>query len=96
MSHRIDRVRLAKLLDVEEGFIAELEEHEIVVCDDEGLYDHRAVERVRVCWGMRRSFGVNAPGLEVAVELLERWLAERRRVHELLRELRDLEDDGRG
>ena len=86
MSRRIDRVRLARLLEVDEGFVMELEEREIIVPHPEGGYDGRAVERVRVRWSMQRSFGVNMPGLEIALELLERWQAERRRVHALLRE----------
>ncbi len=85
---RIGRVQLARLLDVEEGFIAELEAHEIVVCHTDGQFDLRAVERVRFCWSMQRSFGVNLAGLEVALDLLERWQSERRRVHELLAELK--------
>lgn len=87
MSRRIDRIELARLLEIEEGFITELESHEIVTCDEEGMFDVRAVERVRVCWTMQRSFGVNMPGLEVALDLLERWHDERNRVRALLAEL---------
>ena len=83
-ARRIDRVQLARLLDIEESFIIELEEHEIVVQDAEGRFDVYAVERVRVCWTMRQSLGVNTPGLEVALDLLDRWQSERRRVHTLL------------
>ncbi len=85
---RIARVELAQLLDVEEGFIAELEALEIVRVGDDGRFDVRAVERVRVCWTMRSSFGVNAPGLEIAIDLLERWQDERSRAAALLAELR--------
>ena len=90
---RIGRVQLARLLEVEEGFIAELEEHEIIVCEVGGTFDRRSVERVRVCWSMRHTFGVNLAGLEVALDLLERWQGERRRVRELLEELRRERDE---
>ena len=90
---RIDRVQLARLLDVEEGFIVELEQREIVVRDADGRFDIRAVERVRVCWTMQRTFDVNMPGIEVVLDLLERWQSERRRVRELLAELKHERDE---
>ena len=85
-TRRIKRAELATLLDIDEEFVAELVAHEIVVCDEAECFDVVAVERVRVCWSMR-GFGVNMAGLEVALDLLERWQDERRRVRELLAQL---------
>ncbi len=84
---RITRVQVARLLEVDEGFLVELEEHEII--DTPEGYDRAAIERARVCWTMHHVLGVNLPGLEVALHLLESWEDERRRVLELLRALRD-------
>ena len=90
MSRRsLSRVQLAQLLEVDERFVVLLEEHEIVRSDRDGRYDAMSLERVRVCWTMHHSLGVNLAGLEVALDLLDRWQGERRRVHRLLRELRD-------
>lgn len=89
MTRRIDRRELVRLLDVEEDFVIELERHEILRQDPRGGYDRACLERVRVCWSMHHSLGVNMEGLEVALDLLERWQAERREMHRLLRELRD-------
>jgi len=86
---RISRVQIARLLELDEGFLVELEQHEIVRPDPEGLYDPVAVERIRVCWTMHHSLGVNMPGLEVALNLLERWQGERRQLRRLLTQLRD-------
>lgn len=90
---RIARVELARLLEIDEGFIAELEAHEIVTVGEDGRFDVTALERVRVCWTMQRSFGVNMPGLEVALDLLERWQDERARAFALLEELRRERED---
>lgn len=90
MSRRsLSRIQVAQLLELDEHFVVLLEEHEIVRCDREGRYDATGLERVRVCWTMHHSLGVNLAGLEVALDLLDRWQGERRRVHRLLRELRD-------
>ncbi|HJL16117.1 MAG TPA: chaperone modulator CbpM [Sandaracinaceae bacterium LLY-WYZ-13_1] len=88
-SGRISRVQIAKLLELEEGFVVELEQHELIAPDREGFYDPGVMERVRVCWTMHHALGVNMPGLEVALNLLERLQGERRRTHELLARLRD-------
>ncbi len=86
---RVTRIEVARLLEVEEGFLVELERHDIVVPDPSGRYDRAAIDRARLCWTMHHTLGVNMPGLEVALDLLERWHGERRRVRELLAQLRD-------
>jgi hypothetical protein len=77
------------LLELDEGFLVELERHEIIAPDREGRYGRLSIERVRLCGTMHDSLGVNLAGLEVALHLLESWQAERRRMRELLLELRD-------
>jgi hypothetical protein len=97
MSRRkIDRRALAELLDVDEAFVTELESHQIVVCDREGMFDGYAVERVRVSWTMHRSLGVNMEGLEVALDLLDRYHRERDRVNRLLEIIEELRARERG
>ncbi|MCB9598017.1 MAG: hypothetical protein H6719_35200 [Sandaracinaceae bacterium] len=89
MTRRFTRVQIAELLDLDEGFLVELERHEIVLPGPERRYDAAAVERVRVCWTMHDALGVNLAGLEVVLHLLDRLEAERRHVHELLQRYRD-------
>ncbi|MCC6873269.1 MAG: hypothetical protein IT378_03085 [Sandaracinaceae bacterium] len=83
------RIEIATLLEVDEGFVRELAEHEIVRADDEGFYDEGACERVRISWSMHHALGVNLAGIEVALHLLDRLHAERRRTRELVQRLRD-------
>lgn len=87
MTKRFTRIQIASLLEIEEGFVVELERHELIVADNDHRFDARSLERVRVCWTMREHLGVNLAGLEVAIHLLERWQDERRRVHALIEEL---------
>ena len=51
--------------------------------------DAVAIERIRVSWTMHESLGVNMAGLEVALNLLDRWQDERRQTRRLLSELRE-------
>ena len=46
---RFTRVQVAELLELEEGFLVELERHELIVCDAEARFDASALERARVC-----------------------------------------------
>lgn len=88
IERRISRERLMELLEVDEGFVLELEEHAIVATDPRGTYGHDEVERVRVCWTMYHQLGVNMPGLDVALQLLERWRREHESTRALLERLR--------
>jgi hypothetical protein len=89
MNRRVTRVELARLLELDEGFLVELESHEIVSPDPEGRYDCSAIDRIRVSWTMYHSLGVNLEGVEVALHLLEGWHGERRKLSQLLQQLRD-------
>ncbi len=88
MSDSIDRPGLCRLLEVEEAFVVELERTEIIRTLPDGTYDARAIERTRISCSLD-ALGVNLAGLEVALDLLERWQGERRRVQELLEQLRE-------
>jgi len=93
MTRRLTRIEIATLLDLEEGFVLELERHEIIMPGPDARFDAPSVERVRICWTMHDALDVNLAGLEVAMSLLERWQDERRRVHTLIEELRRERDE---
>ena len=93
MKRHFTRIQIASLLEIEEGFVIELERHELIVADRDERFDARSLERVRVCWTMHDHLGVNIAGLEVAIHLLERWQDERRRVHALIEELKSERED---
>lgn len=80
---RLSRGRVAELLAVEETFLVELEQHDICRPDASGTYSVTDVERVRVSWSMVHELGVNYPGLEVALNLLEQLSRERERLLEV-------------
>lgn len=85
---RVARVEVARMLELEERFLVELEREAIVLPDPEGFYDATCVERARVCCTLHRELGVNLAGVEVILDVLERWQAERRRTREVLARLR--------
>ena len=93
MTARVTRVQIAQVLEIDEEFVVELERHALIESDARGTFDPRALERVRLCWTMRHTLGLNLPGVEVVLHLLERWERDRRRTHALLQEL--LEARGR-
>jgi hypothetical protein len=86
---RLTRVELAELLELQESFLVELEDSELLVPDAAGTYDVIAVQRARVCWSMHHGLGVNLAGLEVILGMLERWEDERRRMRALIAQLRE-------
>lgn len=88
IERRISRERLVELLEVEEGFVLELEEHAIVSADPRGTYGGADIERVRICWTMHHQLGVNMEGLGVALQLLDRWHRDRESTLALLERLR--------
>lgn len=93
---RLTRRDVQLFLEVDEGFLVELEREAIVVCDAEGCYEPEAIERIRLCHTLHDDLGLNMPGLEVALHLIERIHAERaqfRGVLEWLRRQGDAEDE---
>jgi hypothetical protein len=88
IERRISRERLVEILDVDEGFVLELEEHAIVSADPRGTYGGVEIERVRVCWTMHHQLGVNMAGLDVALQLLDGWRRDRESTRALLEKLR--------
>ena len=82
---RITRQQVQSILGVDVDFLRELEREEIIVCDDGGCYAVAVVERIRICQSLHHDLGVNFPGLEVALNLLDTIHGERRQFHEALR-----------
>lgn len=78
----LSREEVVRLLGVSEEFLRLLEEEHIV--DAPGRYGGASLERVRICWSLHQELGVNLPGLEVALTLLDRIQAERRQFREVL------------
>ena len=68
------------------------EEEALVRPDPGGLYDSLCVERARVCCTLHRELGVNLAGVEIVLDVLDRWRAERQRNRELLAQLREALD----
>ncbi len=64
-------------LEVEPGFVEDLVRERIVITED-GRFGLQMVERIRVSWNLYE-LGVNLPGIEVALDLLERLERERQR-----------------
>ena len=69
--------QVVEQLSVSGEFVEELVREQIVVAHD-GRFSLHMVERIRVSWNLH-DLGVNLPGIEVALQLLERLEAERRR-----------------
>jgi hypothetical protein len=73
---RLTRSDVRRLLDVEEGFLLELEQESIIICDAEGCYPRQSLERIRLCYTLYEDLGLNMPVLEVALHLIDRLHAE--------------------
>jgi hypothetical protein len=89
MSERINRRDLQVTLNVEEGFLLELEQESIVVCDDTGCYPEESVEVIRLCRTLRDDLGVNLAGVEVVLHLLERIRAERGQFQDVIAQIKN-------
>ena len=89
----ISRSEVRRLLEIDEGFLLELEREEIVVHESSG-YRAAMVERIRVCQSLHDELGVNLAGLEVAMRLLDTIHAERRQFEDVLKWLRTELDRG--
>jgi hypothetical protein len=82
------RAEIVEILELDEGFLLELEREEIVVADAPrgagGAYSERMLERARVAWNLVQDLEVNLPGAAVIVRLREEMAALQRGLGELL------------
>ncbi len=89
------RKQLLELLDTDDGFIATLEQEEVIVADspadDVGEFSDRMLERARVAQNLVRDLEVNMAGVAVIVRMREEMAALRRRLEELLGEVQKRE-----
>lgn len=77
MSRFLSLEEVVLALAIEPEFVHTLEREGIVVCDEDG-YPIHVVERIRVCWSLHHDLGVNLPGIEVALNLLDQLAVARR------------------
>ncbi len=78
------RAEVLRVLDLSEEELLELERAEFVSEDPSGHFEIGQVERLRLYRTLRHDLGVNLAGVEVALHLLERLMAERRQFIEAL------------
>ncbi len=82
------RKQLLELLDTDDGFIASLEQEEIIVADSpaggQGEFSDRMLERARVAQNLIRDLAVNMAGVAVIVRMREELAELRHRLEELL------------
>ncbi len=94
MSH-YTRKQLLELLDTDDGFIATLEQEEVIVVDspEEGMgeFSDRMLERARVAQNLVRDLEVNMAGVAVIVRMREEMAELRHRLEELLAEVQKRE-----
>lgn len=81
---RLERAEVIRMLELDEGFLVELEQEAIVSPDAEGRFSEEAVERIRISRTLAVDLGVNLPGIDVALGLMERIRSERRQFEETL------------
>lgn len=89
----LSRAELVALLAIDEEFLVLLEREEIVTCDPRRGYAASTVEQIRICHSLHQELGVNPPGLEVALQLLETIQAERDQFEKVLKWLRNQLDE---
>lgn len=87
---RWTRTEVLEVVDIGPDELEVLEREQIVQSEPDGTYTETQVYRLRVCRTLQRDLGVNTPGIEVALNLLERIHAERRQFREVLDWLRKL------
>lgn len=89
------RKQLLELLDTDDGFIATLEQEEVIVVDSPaegvGEFSDRMLERARVAQNLVRDLEVNMAGVAVIVRMREEMAELRHRLEQLLAEVQKRE-----
>ena len=92
MSTFYSRRQIVEILEIEESFLVELEQEEIVVCDSPedhpGEYSERMLERARVADNLIHELDVNLAGAAVIVRLREEVATLRHALERLAADLR--------
>ena len=83
---------VVQLLEIEEGFLVELEEEEVVcpVCREEPpkkLFTSNDLERLRLAKALVEDMGVNLAGVEVILRMRENMVEMRRQFDAILEDL---------
>jgi hypothetical protein len=85
------RRQVIEILEVDESFLLELEQEEIVECDspetEPGSYSEMMLERIRVADNLVHELEVNLPGVAVIVQMRESLADLRHQVESLAAEL---------
>ena len=87
------RKQVLELLEIDEGFLLQLEEEEIV-CGDAPLgqparYSEQMLERARVAHNLVAVLEVNLPGAAIILRMRDEMAELRRRVEDLVAELEE-------
>jgi hypothetical protein len=85
------RKQVLELLEIDEDFLVQLEEEEIVSGDasggEPGRYSEQMLERARVAHNLVAVLEVNLPGAAIILRMRDEISELRRRVEELVAEL---------
>lgn len=79
----LTRAQVVQMFELDETFLGLLEEEQLVV-SVEGSYDPVTVETIRVCQTLYYDLGVNLPGLEIILNLLQTIDRERQQFSDVL------------
>ncbi len=86
------RIEVVRLLEIDSGFLEELEQEEIIGRDapdeEPGEYSERMLERVRVAYNLVHELEVNLAGAAIIVRMREDMSSLKHRVEGLVSELR--------
>ena len=86
------RIQILELLEIESGFLQDLESEEIIALDapegEEGEYSETMLERARVAYNLVHDLEVNLAGVAIIVQMREDMAGLRHKVEGLLGELR--------
>jgi len=86
------RIQLVELLEIDTGFLEDLEREEIVQPDAapaaEGEFSERMLERARVAYNLVYELDVNLAGAAIIVRMREDMSGLQHQIEELLNQLR--------